>query len=491
MMMIVLFIPISCAFISPINRDLHQQCGYLTTASPRQFPASYDFLTDQTLFSRETICWSIGDTEDSSTTDTVGGTASLPEEVTNLVKSLVGTGVLALPCGLAKLGDSPKVFVPGIIIILIVGMINAFFFSLIGRVCSSTGASTYREAWDRTVGAPRYKKGSLRSVSGQLVATTVALKTFLSCLAFSIVLADSFQSLFITVGFINISRTESLATVTFLALLPLCSISNLKSLAPFSFFGLLGMVFTTVTILMRCFDGSYAEGGVFYNSLPPDLLPSFGSDGPNIQGLVLACTLATAYVAHYNSPRFHTELANNTDKRFDFITVTAYGISTAIFITVASAGFSTFGSTSLGNILNNYSQYDYLAIFSRVAISLSIVFTYPIAFVGFRDGVLDVLKVTKDDITDQNLYVLTFFLLLIISIFAVIFQDLALLLAVGGGTFSTAVSSIFPALMYHASIAQKEQVSADDELRVKVALALMIICSLIGALGVVFALQEI
>jgi amino acid permease len=122
-----------------------------------------------------------------------GGT--IPQLTTSLVKSIVGSGILALPAGVSTLGDSPDVVLPALVIIAAIGGINAFFFSLIGRVCSWTGATSYRDAWERTMGPE----------SSQSVAIVVTLKTALSCLAYSMILADSFQALGIAAGLVDIT----------------------------------------------------------------------------------------------------------------------------------------------------------------------------------------------------------------------------------------------------------------------------------------------
>jgi hypothetical protein len=206
------------------------------------------------------------------------GTASIPNLTTSLVKSIVGSGVLALPAGVATLGDSPsaKIVVPVILLIIIIGMINAYFFSLIGRVCHKTGATGYREAWELTMGEE----------TSQWVAIAVAFKTALTCLAFSIIIADSFQSLAIAAGLDHVTRTEALGAVTLCALLPLCLLRDLTSLAPFSLLGLAGMTFTTGVMLIRYLDGSYAvDTGRFLSQVSTDLQPSFGDSRLNPDGM--------------------------------------------------------------------------------------------------------------------------------------------------------------------------------------------------------------
>jgi amino acid permease len=104
--------------------------------------------------------------------------------------------------------------------------------------------------------------------------------------------------------------------------------------------------------------------------------------------------LSTAYMAHFNAPKFYTELKNNTVPRYLQVVSSSFSISIGLFAAMASLGFLTFGANCSGLILNNYSTKDTLMSISRIAVALSIVFSYPLAFVGARDGVLDVFKVS-------------------------------------------------------------------------------------------------
>lgn len=424
-----------------------------------------------------------------------GGSATVPNLTVSLVKAIVGSGILALPAGVASLGNDPSaVVIPSIALIVFAGSMNAFFFALIGRVCYMTGATSYREAWEMTVG----DRGS------DLIAGSVAAKTALSCLAFSIVLADSFRALFIAAGFLEVTRTGALLAVTLAALLPLCLLKDLKSLAPFSALGLSGIGFTISTMALRCFDGTYdpETGGMFLSETAERFQPSFGNEGPFPQGgLVLACLLATANVAHYNAPRFYFELKDNTPRRFGTVVASAYAIAAAAFTAVALLGFLTFGSNSTGLILNNYASTDPLATLSRAAVALSLVFTYPIAFLGFRDGVLSLLwpqSLPADENggnvggSDRgvNVDALSVALLGGVTVLAVNVQDLAIVLSVGGGTFSTAVATVFPALMYSAAVEQMgEEASESDVLAAKVGLGLMWSGIFVGIAGVMFSLR--
>ena len=214
--------------------------------------------------------------------------ASIPSEIFNLVKGIVGVGVLSLPAGVATFGSAPSAFIPAGILITIIGIMSGYGFSLIGRVCAYTGAKTYREAWGRTVGEG----------TSWIPAWSTTCKTFLACLAYSMVLADTFSSLLET------ARTSTLLTVTMFILTPLCLMKNLKSLAPFSLVGVMGMAYTALAMTVRWLDGSYSmageEPGPLVSQLAKHLKPKFGNIGargvlsPN--SLILVCMLSTAYM---------------------------------------------------------------------------------------------------------------------------------------------------------------------------------------------------
>jgi amino acid permease len=468
-------------FSVPQNRKLHVQRRHAEVGGCIPFYDHVPFHIFKPLLSKEELI-----SEEESPPLESKGTASIPNLATSLVKSIVGAGVLALPAGVTRLGDTlPQAIPTAVVFIALTGMMNAYFFSLIGRVCSATGAISYREAWDQSVGQ-RFPNATAAS---SLVTWTVAFKTALSCLAYSIILADSFQSLAISAGFLGCSRTIALLGITLTTLLPLCLLRDLSSLAPFSLAGLLGFGVTVVTMLTRLWDGSYqfTSNGRFFSDLSAPLQPSFGSSTsllPEKQGIVLLCTLATAFVAHYNAPRFHAELRDNSVPRFNRVVNISFAIAAALFAVVAVSGFMTFGNHAQPFILNNYSPYDPLAVASRLAIAVSIVLTFPLPFVGLRDGVLDALNISGDRRSDMTITSATVLLLTAVTVAALLIQDLSLVLAVGGGTFSTAVSSVFPTLMFLSL--KKEKSSLIESI---FAAGLMTFSTLIGVLGVLISLK--
>lgn len=166
------------------------------------------------------------------------------------------------------------------------GILSAVGFSWIGQVCQYTGARSYREAWSRTLGP----------ATSRLPAWSTTTKTFLACLAFSMVLADSLTALAPVDN-----RSYVLWTVSGAILLPLCWLKNLKSLAPFSLLGVMGMVYTALAMTFRWARGSYLGGSPLLFDLAESLQPTFGDKGlksvlsPN--AVILVSMLSTAYMA--------------------------------------------------------------------------------------------------------------------------------------------------------------------------------------------------
>ena len=83
------------------------------------------------------------------------------------------------------------------------------------------------------------------------------------------------------------------------------------------------------------------------------------------------------------------------------------------------------------SILTNYSQY---------------IYRYPLAFVGVRDGVLDMFKVQNR--SDSMLNTLTVALLTAVTILAFFVKNIRDVLALGGATWGNCVIYLFPTYMF-------------------------------------------
>lgn len=392
--------------------------------------------------------------------------------------------------GIAAFGDAPSAIIPATILITLIGGISAYGFSLIGRVCSYTGSQSYRDAWSQSVG----------DSTSWIPAATCTFKTCFAVLSYSMILADTIRALLFTAG-IETTRTLALLGITSTTLLPLCLLKNLSSLAPFSLMGIAGMFYTAIAMAIRYLGGAYKLGvpavkrgnaavpaGKYLADVAANYKPTFGDVGaagalsPNV--FILICLLSTAYMAHFNAPKFYVELKDNTIKRYNTVVGSSFGISVFIFALVGSLGFLTFGSASSGLILNNYSSKDVLMSLSRIAVTISIVFSFPLVFVGARDGWLDLLKVPMEKRTDSVLTKTTLAILTGITLIASQLKELAFIMSLAGATLGNALIYVYPALMFRSAVkAMGEKASKGLKREVPFAMFSALLGVVMGGIG--------
>lgn len=165
---------------------------------------------------------------------------------------------------------------------------------------------------------------------------------------------------------------------------------------------------------------------------------------------ILISMLSTAYMAHYNAPKFYWELSNRTSEKYTTVVYQSFIGAIAIMIVICSMGFLTFGTNSQSLILNNYSTRDPLMSLSRWAVVLSLIFSYPLAFVGVRDGIYNLFNIQSKSSATNNRrtnQIVTIAILSIITLVAAIMKDIRVILSLGGATFGNLLAYVFPAFM--------------------------------------------
>jgi amino acid permease len=157
-------------------------------------------------------------------------------------------------------------------------------------------------------------------------------------------------------------------------------------------------------------------------------------------------------VAHFNAPKFYIELKDNTIKRYNTVVASSFAISIALFAIIGTAGFLTFGSASSGLILNNYSGMDVLMRLSRIAVAISLIFSFPLAFAGARDGWLDLLNIPVSKRSNAVLTQTTLAILGGVTFAASQLKELAFIMSFAGATMGNALIYVYPALMFRSAV---------------------------------------
>ena len=351
----------------------------------------------------------------------------------NLVKSIVGAGVLALPAGVAAFAEGQRLaMAPAALVMIALGAASAYSFAILGRMCGAAGVETYREAWSEIVGTK----------TAWIVTSCVTMTPLFACLAYSIILGDSFSSLFghlLPAALPIDPRRFFVLSIGLGVLWPLCSLKSLKALAPTSALGTGGMLYTVLFMCKRAMDGVYER-------------PQFAGAGASPLALVnprlavLVGMLGTAYMAHFNAPSFYAD-AGKDSKTFNKVVTNGFALSVLLNLAVMVAGFLTFGAAASGNIINNYAKTDTLANVARALFGASIAFTFPLAFAGAKDGLrqLDANLFSKKKVASERRVVAL--PLAIITGLALLLDDVGLVISLGGALMGSAVIYILPALM--------------------------------------------
>ncbi|CAE7864523.1 SLC38A11 [Symbiodinium necroappetens] len=266
--------------------------------------------------------------------------SSVTQSTVNLVKNIVGAGMLSLPHGVAAVSASPQAVAPSLILTFLAAVFSTASEVLIAQACEATGESTYTRVWARSI-----------SESTKLLPAVACLaKAAIGCISFSMILGDCISLMLAPLNLpaVIASRDAVILLMTIVVLYPLCSMKSFAPLAKFSLLGVLSNFYICAFVVLRCWDHSYQKGGSLLAAAPA--APQFAAPtgawhtvmSPGLS--VLLSILATAFLAHYNAPLFLEQLApdpktGKKDKRF---------------VVVSVLGFCTAGLLASSNYLRTY-----------------------------------------------------------------------------------------------------------------------------------------
>ena len=87
---------------------------------------------------------------------------------------------------------------------------------------------------------------------------------------------------------------------------------------------------------------------------------------------------------------------------------------------------------------------------SRFGVALSVIFAYPLLFLGGRDGLITLLGISEAP--PGVVRGISTFLLALVTTLAIFVSDLTFVLSLSGATLSAAIIYIFPPLMFQSLV---------------------------------------
>lgn len=470
----------SRAFSAPVSRSFHRRRpAVLVPPRPQRLDELrplFSTIADEGEDLPDTTSESALAENEGSTTDETSSssTGSLAAGIFSLVKAMIGIGVLALPSGLAVISDYPGMLWPANALMLGLGALSGYTFSLYGRLAFATNAQSLGDLWSTVYSTSNTADG--QSSNGTKASSfPISFANFAYCygcsLSFLLVIGDAIRSLMqlatgSTTGWL-VSRQAAILSVVATCLWPLTNLKSLKSLVPMSVVGVLGTLVSTAFIVWRCpavIKSSPYGNPQFLKTLP--FVPQFSTynrmKGP--APLILLAMGCVALMAHFSAPDFLNNFRNesvdgiSTDsttavatttpavdrtpiRKYNQMTVAAFAAVGIINVVTLSAGFLTFGGNSAGIVLNNYAASDLGAALSRLLVTVSVVGGFPFLFSACRSSAVDLWKVrpTKS---------LTAALLASMTAIAMVVQDAGFVVSFNGALMGTAIVYIFPSLLF-------------------------------------------
>jgi len=431
---------------------------------------------------RTSICVSPSEEASGESMDKFSRTSLILSTTFNLVKTIAGSGILALPSGIAATSDFKDRYVesalplrlydrrpnslhitarlaPALAIMVGLGAISAYTFILYGRSLNVHKSHSLGELWKK-------EKGER---SSWMISMTTMTFCFGGALSYSILLADTFEALAHTLSLrgMCLSRSFWILTLTPTLLYPLCNLQSLLSLAPLSVAGVAAVATTTCFLGWRCPSFNprspySAAGGALIGTLSSNLAPTFNTYNKPLfspSSAILIGMAASAYLGHFSAPSFYGSLKPKSEKSnssssqemVNYNIVAALGFTSAALLNclVMAFGFLTFGGSSSGLILNNFSLQDLGASVCRLLMVVCVLGGYPFLVSGVVEEFLQLRGKHKTRQTSRearkNATTCTLFLLTALSL---VMEDAGFVIGFSGAVMGSFIVYVFPALLF-------------------------------------------
>ncbi|KAF1822028.1 uncharacterized protein K489DRAFT_297983, partial [Dissoconium aciculare CBS 342.82] len=396
------------------------------------------------------------------------GSASWGSSVINLVNTIVGAGVLAMPHALSNMGVTL-----GVAVILWSGLMSGFGLYLQTQCAKylDRGSSSFFALSQLT-----YPNAAV------IFDAAIAIKCFGVGVSYLIIIGDLMPG--VVRGFSsNVEHGNALflldrhfwVTAFMLLIIPLSFLRKLDSLKYTSVVALVSIAYLVVLVVYH-----YSTG---------DTIPARGEIHLiKWQGAIATLSsfpvIVFAYTCHQNMFSILNEMHKPSPTRTATVVVASIGTAASIYILVAITGYLSFGTNVVGNIISQYTP-SIASTVGRAAIVVLVMFSYPLQVHPCRASLDAVSKWRwrsagkhsdesavsstrgsptrhslivpakvavhrpKEEMSELRFAVITTVIIILSYIVAMTINSLDKVLAYVGATGSTSISFILPGLFYY------------------------------------------
>eukprot|EP00756_Hemistasia_phaeocysticola_P022361 Hpha_TRINITY_DN15829_c1_g14::TRINITY_DN15829_c1_g14_i1::g.191223::m.191223 len=358
-----------------------------------------------------------GEEEDAESTDN-GGDLSVFAATVGLAQNIMGSGLLALPYAFRSggLGGAGA-------LLLVATILSLFTMSLLPALADHFGAFGFQEL--------AVLAGSQRA--GKLLEAGALMYSLGICMGYCVFVGDFVCALVGDhLGFHLSSRLATVA-VTGLIFWPLSCAKSLGALAPLTVVGVLGILYSTVAVIVRYADSSY----------PSDNVTMEAFDGSRVGNTFPI--LVVAFGAHFNVLRFYKELRDRSQKKMAVVISVSAVLAALVYGAAGIAVYATFGSCTDADFSKNYHSDDKWIIVVRCFMLFALCVSFPLVMVSARGNVASLAQIQP---SFPSRFGITTVLTGICLGVAVAAGDPGPVLDYNGSVFGTPVCYIAPPTLY-------------------------------------------
>jgi hypothetical protein len=245
-----------------------------------------------------------------------GGSNSIVMSSANTVKAILGAGILSLSWAFYY-----STMVPAMFFSLLMALLGAMNFFLLGLVSDKTKQPSYTEIWAKLFGKS----------AGILPDLVIAISCFANCAGYLIVAGDYMPIALKGLG-LNIlqGRRQAIGAV-FALIFGLNFLPDLSLLSYTSVIGVLGGIYTCAMLGVDGFKAGLKASDWKMFSVTPGWF-------------LMIPAVAFAFNGHFNAPSAYTELSERSPKRWATVTTIAFSICFIATIACGASGYLMFGS---------------------------------------------------------------------------------------------------------------------------------------------------
>ena len=349
--------------------------------------------------------------------------ASFASSCATLTKTMIGSGILAMPAVLASVGA-----INGLLLMALAAVLSGlgqYLLIIVATTISPVQTASIRSACK-----------DINPYLSIVFDVAIIFKSLGVSISYFMVIGDSLVKLFPAIlGDYALMRSIWI-TASLIVVIPLVLKKKMDSLKKTSIAGILVAVyFCIMALVVFIQSGRASDTALFKKSDVKTIANAFS-------------VFIFAFTCHQNVFPVYNESIHPDPERMKLVITTGILTSAAIYTVFAVFSYYTFGDACNGNVLFNHKD-SYLALIGRALITLLAAFTIPLQIHPFKNSVKDILKVFgAGELSEEYGNVVVVTATLTAYTVAVWLKDLVFVVSITGKVAGVIVCYILPSVLY-------------------------------------------